>query len=330
MTMDHRPRRYRPGFEGLEARDLPSALQVVRPVPAARAANQAHLNLIVKDQGGGRIDAPVGRAGSTPGHTASTPPWVNESLLQELASTLYAPVTTTEPIQVGTQVFPPGTYPVPQPTPAEVRRQTFWAQFVGTYYVGAPRFSNQASTIHIYSNGKNVTSNQFLNGRGQVLLFPPADPTATPTALDPVAGQVTGLVTLYPSNVLQSSSALFQDATNLPGVASNDPRALDHGLPSRLEVLLDTNGVNGGVYSTALYATTPATETNPETGQAVTPVGGSGGAVAFTQGAGFLDLKYLPDRHPRAGARQSGTVVVRIQGLINLTGVTNPLYKGIN
>ena len=30
------------------------------------------------------------------------------------------------------------------------------------------------------------------------------------------------------------------------------------------------------------------------------------------------------------GAAQSGTVVVRVQGLINTTGVTNPLYKGIN
>ena len=28
--------------------------------------------------------------------------------------------------------------------------------------------------------------------------------------------------------------------------------------------------------------------------------------------------------------RQSGTVIVRVQGLINTTGVTNPLYEGIN
>ena len=108
---------------------------------------------------------------------------------------------------------------------AEVARQTFWVEFVGHYSVGPPRFSNQSATIHIFSDGKSVTSNQFKKGRAQVLLFPPADPTAKPTTEDPVAGQVTGLVSVFSSNVLQSGSVLFAEATNLPGVASNDPAA---------------------------------------------------------------------------------------------------------
>ncbi len=103
--------------------------------------------------------------------------------------------------------------------------------------MGAPRFSNQSATIHIYSDGRSVTSNQFLNGRGQLLIFPPADPTATPTTLDPVAGQVTGLMSVFAANILQSGSVLFAEMTNVPGVASNDPSALDHGLPSQLEFI---------------------------------------------------------------------------------------------
>jgi hypothetical protein len=250
--------------------------------------------------------------------------------LQGLAEALYAPITITAPVQVGSQVFAPGTYAVPQPTPAEVRRQTFWAEFVGKYSVGPARFANQAATIHIFSQGKSVSSNQFRNGRAQVLLFPPADPTATPTTLDPVAGQIAGLVSVFTTNVLQSGSVLFAEATNLPGVASNDPTALNHGLPSHLEFLIDPAGVSGGMYSTPSFTTTPPTVTDPATRQAIPPLGGSGGAVAFNQGAGVLDIQYLPDQRRGTGASQSGKVIVRIQGLNNLTGVLNPLYKGIN
>ncbi len=283
--MDQRPGRYRPGLESLEARDLPSALH------AAAAASTA-----------------AGRG------TSST--------ISQLVSSLYAPVTTTAPIQVGNQVFPAGSYPVPQPTAAEVRRQTFSVKFVGTYYVGAPRFSNQSETIHIYSNGKNVTSNWFFHGRAQIILFPPADPTAVPTTNDPVAGQVTGLAAMYAANVLQSGSLLFAEVTNVPGVASNDPADLDQGLPSHLQFTIDPGGVSGGIFATPAYITTPAT--------AVPLTGGSGGAVAYNQGAGFIDLKYFPAEHPAGGARQSGKVVVTLEGMTNLTGVTNPLYKGIN
>ena len=52
--------------------------------------------------------------------------------------------------------------------------------------------------------------------------------------------------------------------------------------------------------------------------------------MAFNQGAGVLDIKYLPDNHLKAGTSQSGKVIVRLQGLNNLTGVLNPLYKAIN
>jgi hypothetical protein len=330
MTKDRRPRCCRPCLEGLEARDLPSTWQVVGPNPGHRGANGPYLNLIVvKDssRGGGAV---AHRVPPSRGQVAPTPPWVNEDLLQGLASTLSAPVTTTRPIQVGNLVFAPGTYPVPQPTRSEIRRETLWAEFVGRYWVGPPRFSDQAATIHIYSDGKSVTSNQFLKGRAQILLFPPADPTATPTSQDPLAGQVAGLLSLFAANILQSGTVLFAEVTNVPGVASNDPTALDHGLPSHLEFLIDPNGVSGGIYSTPAFTTTPATVTDPATGQALPLIAGSGGAVAFSQGTGIIDIKYSPDHRLRTGATQSGKVVVRIQGLNNITSVLNPIYKGIN
>ncbi len=223
---------------------------------------------------------------------------------------------------MGGQTYPPGTYSVPQPTPSEIQRETFWSEFVGHYSVGAPRFSNQSATIHIYSDGRNVTSNQSLNARAQILLFPPADPTATPTTLDPMAGKVAGLFSFFTANALQSGTSLFAEITNLPNVASNDPNTLDHGLPSQMQFLIDPGGVSGGLYSTPAYTDT--------VGQSSLLQGGSGGAVAFNQGGGVIDIKYIPTNHLRAGASQSGTVIVRIQGLINTTGVANPLYAGIN
>jgi len=331
MTKDREPRRYQPGLEGLEVRDLPSAMSIQSPASSAHHATTLYLNLIVASE---PHHLPVGtaanhaRTNSSP--ATATPPWVNENYLRSLVGQLYGPLTTATPVTVGNQTFAPGTYSVPQPTPGEVHRETFWAEFAGDYSVGAPRFSNQAVTIHIYSNGRSVTSNQFLNGRAQIVLFPPADPTAKPTTNDPVAGQVTGLFSAFPANVLQSSDSLFAEVTNLPGVASNDPSALDHGLPSRVQFLIDPNGVSGGIYATPAFSTTPATITNATTGQAIPTAGGSGGAVAFNQGAGMIEIKYRPTNHLRAGASQSGTVIVRVQGLINTTGTLNALYKGIN
>lgn len=263
---------------------------------------------------------------SAPPHfitTTHAPPWVSQAILNQVAASLYAPITTTTSTTVGGVTYPPGTYSVPQPTPAEIRRETFWMEFVGHYYVGAPRFSDQSSTIHIFSNGRDVTSNQSLNARAQIVLLPPADPNATPTTNDPMAGQVAGLLSMFPANALQSGSSFFADITNLPGLPSSNPAMFNHGMPSHVQFTLDPNGITGGVYSVPLYTVATAA------GESSLIDHGSGGAVS-TQGAGVIDIKYLPTNHLKAGARQSGTVVVRVQGLLNLTGVTNPLYKGIN
>ncbi len=321
MTNDQRKRRYRPGLEGLEVRDLLSTLHAVGAVQGHGDGKGPYLNLVVQKAATGSVanlDS-TSRSGS-----AGTPRWVSQGLLQQLAASLYAPITTTTTTTVDGRTFPRGTYSAPQMTPSEIRRETFWAEFVGHYSVGAPRFSNQSATIHIYSDGRNVTSNQSLNARAQLLLFPPADPTATPTTLDPVAGQVTGLFSMFAANALQSGTVLFAEVTNLPDVSSSDPSMLDNGLPSQMKFLIDPNGVSGGIYSTPAYTVTTAS------GQSSLITGGSGGAVAFNQGGGVIDIKYIPTNHLKAGASQSGTVIVRMQGLINTTGVSDPLYTGIN
>ena len=70
--------------------------------------------------------------------------------------------------------------------------------------MGAPLFSDRASTIHAYAVSGG--SNQFLKGKLNLVLFPPADPSATPTPGNPYANQVTGIAGLFPENILQSGS----------------------------------------------------------------------------------------------------------------------------
>lgn len=325
-------RRYFPSLEGLEVRALLSAQHSAGHARAIQPPNGPDLNLIVaKSNEVAASDPTANRVPPTRGQATATPPWVNANLIQSLAAQVYSPITTTVPIKIGTTVFPPGTYAVPQPTETEIHHETFWAEFVGRYSVGPPRFSDQSATIHIYSDGRNVASNLFSQGRGQVLLSPPADPTATPTVNDPLAGQVAGLVALFPANVLQSGTSFYLDATNLPGVASNDPAALDHGLPSKLQLILDPQAPTGGMGLNPEAITTPSVQTNAITGQTINPIGSSAGAASYAQGLAVIEIKYAPDNHLRAGATQSGVVLVRMQGVIKPAGsVANPLYKGIN
>ncbi len=284
-------RRYcRPGVEGLERRDVPAVA--------------------------------IPQVFSTPIKPA------DPAVIQQLVSTVYAPVTTTFPIQIGNQVFAPGTYAVPQPTAGEIQRETLVERFVGRYVIGSPRYSNQSATIHIYSNGANAMSNQFLHARSQLILFTPADPTARPTTNDPVAGQVVGLLSSFPLSYLSSATYLIMNVTNLPGVASNDPSALDHGLPSRLQVTPDP--ISGGVYAGPQFTSTPAVQTDATTGASFPLIPGTGGAVGYLGGGGVLDIQYIPDAHPRAGTRGSGKAVVTVQALVNSTGATNAIAPQIN
>ena len=119
-------RRCRPGFEGLESRELLSHIAAVAAQPGATQ-------------------------------------FPNANVIQQVVQLLYGPNSQA-----------PMT-----PTPTEIRRQEFVARWSGQYTVGAPRFSDRASTIHAY--GVSGGSNQFLKGKFNLTLFPPSDPNATPT-----------------------------------------------------------------------------------------------------------------------------------------------------
>ena len=201
MKQAQRSWRSRPRLECLETREMLSTLHVVGPEPGSHSKGP-YLNLIVDRPSTAAAKASVARSSSNSTGPGTTPSWVSPAILQQVAASLYAPITTTTTTTIGGQTFPPGTYSVPQPTAAEIHRETFWMEFVGHYDVGAPRFSNQSATIHIYSDGRDVTSNQSLNARAQVLLLPPADPSATPTTDDPQAGQVAGLLSFFSANAL--------------------------------------------------------------------------------------------------------------------------------
>ena len=157
------------------------------------------------------------------------------------------------------------------------------------------RFSDRASTIHAY--GVSGGSNQFLKGKFNITLFPPADPDATPTPGDPYANQLTGVAGLFPQDILQSSSTLVLDLNGTSSPGSGSP-----GLPSQLTWTYDFN-TSAGAYAA--------------------PVG-------FVQGAGTLDLKWIPDAHPVAGTMGSGKVIITFQGLINGSQLVSPISKLIS
>jgi hypothetical protein len=181
------------------------------------------------------------------------------------------------------------------PTPREIQRQIFTGRWIAQYTIGPPRFSDRASTIHAWS--KTGGSDQFLKGKLNLVLFPPADPGAASTPGNPYANQVTGTVGLFNQNLLQSSGVLVLDLNGTPGPGSN-PLAL----PTRLTWTYDNN-TSAGPYAAP---------------------------VPFVQGAGTVDFQWVPDAHPLPGTHGSGRVIVTFQGLINTSQLVSPISKLIS
>ncbi len=195
----------------------------------------------------------------------------------------------------------PASSPQGTPTPAELRRETFTARWTGKYTIGAPRFSDRASTIHLW--GTAGGSNQFFRGKFDVAIFPPADPAATPTPGNPYANQVTGFASLFGQNYLQSGSMLVLDLNGTPGPGSS-PGAL----PDQLSWAYDANTSSG-------------------------PYAAPGGIVpgsGYTQGAGIVQFHWTPDPHPQPGTRGSGQVVITFQGLIRTSQIVSGVSKLIS
>jgi hypothetical protein len=202
--------------------------------------------------------------------------------------------------QAAVQLYPPGGS-AGTPTPREIRRQIFTARWIGQYTIGPPRFSDRASIIHLY--GVDGGSNQFLIGKFQISLDPPADPSASPTPGDPYANQVVGVAALFPQNYLQTGALLTLDLNAMPAAGSTAG-----ALPSHLTWTYDTNA------SASNYSA---------------PLGIVGGA-SFTQGTGTLDIRYLPSARSVPSTLGSGRVIVTLQGLINTSQITSPVSKFIS
>lgn len=255
----------RPVLEGLETRELPSAMGTSAPRPsAAIVAHPASTNGLLGKRAPG--------------------PFLDPAFLQQVASTLYPPDS-----------------PMGSPTPAEIRRQTFTARWIGNYTINPPRFSDRASTIHLY--GTEGGSNQFLKGKFNIVIFPPADPSATPTPGNLFANQVTGTAVLFGQNYLQSGAQVVLDLHGTP-----EPGSSPGALPTRLYWAYDANA-SGGPYAAP---------------------GGIVPGSGYTQGAGRLDIQYIPDTHNAPGTLGSGRVIVTFQGLIHTSQIVSGISKFIS
>jgi hypothetical protein len=278
---DTRPHRRKPDVERLEARDLPSSLPLAH---AAAHAGQRAAAATVDSAESPHRSAGSGTLGYYPaadGLLGAKPPqrFLDPKVIQQSVELLYTGPNATTPMT---------------PTPREVLRQIFTASWIGEYIVGPPTFSDRASTI--YFHAVKGGSNAFLKGKFQMVLYPPADPDATPTPGDPYANQTVGLANLINQNFLETGGMLVLNINTTPGLVSNTG-----SLPTHLTWTYDT--ASGGTF------TAPA---------------------GFTQGTGTLDIKYLPDRVPLPGTRGSGTMIVEFQGLINysqLISATSKVYS---
>jgi hypothetical protein len=208
-------------------------------------------------------------------------PLPNPAVIQQAIQLLYGPDSAT-----------PQT-----PTPHEIRRETIVARWVGNYTVGAPRLNDRFSTIHLWS--KDGGSNQFLKGKFQMALFPPADPGATPNPGNPYANQVTGVAGLFTQNFLQTGGLIVADVNGMPAPGSS-PAAL----PTHLTWVYDIN--SAGPYAAVGYTTT------------------WGG---FSQGTGTIDIKYIPDRVHLRGTEGSGRMIVTLQGLLNFNQINSAISR---
>lgn len=213
-------------------------------------------------------------------------------------------------------LYPPGT---PQPSTAEIRRQTFVIKAVGRYIIGDPRFSTQAITIHGY--GKPATSNVSLKSHFQYILFEPASPS------QPVYGEFN----MLPADTLQSGANVILDLQGPTGTEVN-------GLPTHLYWTHDiSSGVvfTGSGYTLPGSGNFPGSYINSQGAPANPPPGSPGGGPPssvnnWNMGFGDITFKYQPDPHPQKGSLGSGRVIIMVQGLLNTSVAQNPIDPNYN
>jgi hypothetical protein len=221
------------------------------------------------------------------------------------------------------QQFVPLLYPsgTPQPTPAEVQRESIVVKGTGRYTIGPGRFETQ--TISIHGFGKPATSNISRRIHFQYLIFEPKDTTQA----------VTGAMNLVGGNFLQNSADLILDLVGPTGTEVN-------GLPTRLYWIPDANASSATAFA-GTGATLPGYSNFPTnyftaSGALAPPPGSPQGLGPPTSvnnwnmGLGQVTFTYVPDKHPVAGSLGSGTVIIELKGLLNYSGAQSQFDKNFN
>lgn len=219
--------------------------------------------------------------------------------------------------QFASIIYPPGT---PQPTAAELQRESFDLKAVGTYTVGPGQFSDQSITIHGY--GKPATSNMSRRFHFQFLISEPSS-----SAPEPV---VYGNVNLVGGNYLQNSSDLILDLVGPTGSEVN-------GLPTHLYWISDTNQSSSGPFAETgtvfpAHGNFPANYFNAQ-GEPVSPLSQGLAPTSVNNwglSLGAATLDFIPDAHPQKGSLGSGKVILVMQGLMNYSGAQSQADKNIN
>ncbi len=303
-------RRRRPAFEGLESRSLLSA----GAFPAIGPTTSPSFDGIT----------PLPAIPSS----LRTPPTYSllQGYLGQIAQTAANPgratlgYATKNPNALDLQVSQTNAPPA-SPTPAEVAREYFTANFVGRYTIAPGRQIGQALTIHAY-NTFEAGSNQSLKGKAQLILFTPsstAGPAPGGSTVTVPGGQVTGLFSFFGQNFLQSGNLAIADVgtTNQQGPTING--ITYPGSPPDLSGPTTLQSVNGRLLPTQMpwaFDTTSA-------GAYTAPLG-------FTQGGGQLSIRYTPDARPKTGTLGSGKIEVLLQGLMHTSTILNVVDKGFN
>lgn len=268
--------------EGLEGRELLSAAPIAYPSGAIPPV-------------GGPVGAPSFIGPATPRENLG-PLKPDVGLVDRVFLPMAYPATVPDTVANPDGSTTTINLPNPRPSPGEVAREYFTAEFSGTYTVTPGRFAGQAATIKFVSRA--LRSNQFLHGKAQVIIAPAAGADGN---LDP-SRPFFGTAALFPQNFLNSGETAVLDLEGNPSVNPRPRIAAynDQGLPTHMVWQPDT--ASGTGYT---------------------------GATGFNQGYGFMDAVYTPDRHAQRGTTASGRVTVLFQGLFNTAGILNEADPGI-
>jgi hypothetical protein len=214
-------------------------------------------------------------------------------------------------------LYPPGT---PQPTAAEIQRESFDFKGLGRYTIGPGRFSDQSITIHGY--GKPGTSNVSRRFHFQFLVSEPSSAAPSPV--------VYGTINFVAGNFLQNSADLIVDMVGPTGSEV-------HGLPTHLYWVPDSNRSSSGPFAQT-GTVFPASGNFPGNyfnaqGVPVSPLNQGLPPTSVNNwdlGLGDANFQYIPDPHPVKGSLGSGTVILVMHGLMNYSGAQSQADKNIN